>query len=220
MVAWRMSFEKIHCTASLAAELGLPAGLFHNKNRNPIGRTVFYDVASKVALVPHAFHHSTYPDQDFTLVIDGKCLIAWDKPKRGETPHHVEIHVNKETEHFDDAALIATARQAFAGLRGVGEDAFETPIEIRGRALPPPAAREPQEVIAFLNKFTALAPRGAGEFFWTISVQSFVPALVRTNELDALVQYGKATGWSGLTAETRQRFGDALNRLASEHRSS
>lgn len=212
-----MPFEKTHCTESLAAELGLPAGLLQNKHLNPIGRTVVYDLVDKVVLIPNPLHYSCYPDQDFTLVINGECLTAWDKPKSGEKPHHVEVYVNKDTEHFDDAPLIATARKAFASLRGVGVDAYETPIEVRGRTPPPPAAREPQEVIAFLNKFTALAPIGAGEFFWTISVQSFVPALVRPNELDAFVQYGKETGWSGLTAETRKRFGDSLQRLESEH---
>lgn len=214
-----MLFKQIHCTASLAAELGLPNGLLQNKHLNPVGRTIVYDLASRVVLIPNPSHYSCYPDQDFTLIIDGECLKAWDKPKDGEKPHHVAVYVDKNTEHLDDATLIATARQAFASLRGVGEDAYETPIEVRRRTPPPPVAREPQAVVAFLNRFTALAPRGAGKFFWAISAQSFVPALVRPNELDAFIQYGKDTGWSGLTAETRRRFGDSLERLVNEHNS-
>ncbi len=212
-----MPFEKIQCTASLAAELGLPAGLLQDRIRSPIGRTIVYDSASGVVLVPNPLHYSCYPDQDFTLVINGECMTALDIPKSGEKPHHVDVYVNKWTEHFDDATLTAVARQAFACLRGVGEGAYHTPIEVRGRTPATASAREPQEVIAFLNDFTALAPRGVGEIFWTMSVQSFVPALVRPNELYAFVQYGKHTDWSGLTPETRERFGDFLQQLIGVH---
>ena len=58
---------------------------------------------------------------------------------------------------------------------------------------PTGANKKPEEVIAFLNDLTDQAPRGDGEFFWTISIQFCVPALVRPHELDAFVQYAKET---------------------------
>ncbi len=213
-----MHFEKVRCTESLVEEFGLPLGLLQNKHRNPVGRTVVCSLEGKVVLISNPLHYSCYPDQDFTLVIDGECFPVWEKPKSEKRPHQVEVYVRKETERFDDAKLKGIARRAFASLRGVGEDVYETPIEIRGRTPQPPAARAPQEVIDFLNEFTSLAPMFGADIFWSIAVKSFVPALLRPDEVNAFVEYGEETRWSGLTPEARKRFGEVLKQLASEPR--
>ncbi|MFZ5755881.1 MAG: hypothetical protein ACOY3X_03155 [Pseudomonadota bacterium] len=159
----------------------------------------------------HPVHHSTYPDQSFTFLIDGHLLNVWETAGGRET-HKIEIFVKKESEHFSDEFLLGIAKEAFSALQAA--DDFSTPIFVKGRTILPKPPRDPAKVIAGINKYMELAFPDTEELAKTL----FVPALVRPEELDAFLAYVSETGLGEISPAAQSLFREVIEQLISERK--
>ena len=205
-----MPFTKTECTSALLKELAAPLTLEKEIGQHPVGQSCIVDTPMRTALFPHPFHHSTYPDQSFTLIVDGQLFRVWEKIGDSSGGNRIEVYVSKETEHFEDSVLVSLIRDAFSVLRGASEPTL--PVLVKNRTLPPKPPRDPEKIIAGLNKFLKLMPPGSEQ----LSQDLFVPALVRPEELEAFVSYGRNTAWKGLDTEAMDLFREVLVRLENE----
>jgi hypothetical protein len=202
-----MKFSKIECTGPLLGALNAPVDLENRIRRDPIGSTFVYSQSDNAALFAHPFDHSTYPDQVFTLVVDGEALWVWEKVQEKDKAARIEVFVSKETERFDDQFLVDLVREAFSAWKN--DEQFSLPISIRNRSRSPKAPRNPEQIIAALNKFMTLMPPGTEDLVDDL----FVPALVRPEEIDDFVAFGRRNGFEGLGPEARSLFGPVLRKL-------
>ncbi|MGZ3254504.1 MAG: hypothetical protein ACXU7D_09385, partial [Burkholderiaceae bacterium] len=67
-----MAITCIRGTDEVFQRLGLPLSAM--EHMGPLNEVIVCDFEKQIALVPHQFHHSEYPDQRFTLYIKGKAL--------------------------------------------------------------------------------------------------------------------------------------------------
>ena len=206
-----MPFIKTECTDELLKEFAAPSALELEKEigRHPFSQACIVDVSRRAALFTHPFHHSTYPDQAFTLIVDGQLFRVWEIVGNNSGGDRIDVYVSKGAEHFEDGVLMSLVRDAFSVLRGTGECTLPIMVARPLRLIFP---RDPEKIIVFLNKFRTLMPPGLEQ----VAQNFFVPALVRPEELEAFVDYGRKTRWKGLDPKAMDLFREVLVRLENE----
>ena len=138
-----MSFIQGLCTEIVFNQLELPDWLRRSTD-NPINRNIVYDLVTKVALIPNAFEHSTYPDHNFSLFISGKYLNVWEEVYREGKPYRIMVWVSEDSKGLDDSFLKMVLQQSFPIYTKVKISISE--ITIKGREPLPNSEIKPPQI--------------------------------------------------------------------------
>jgi hypothetical protein len=104
------------CTEAIFEQLGLPASLREDPEKNPIGTLLVFDLESRSALVPHRFHHSDWPDRGLDFFYDGRHHLAWECVQRSNESDRVELYL-PEVPDTERTQLVDAFRAAHAIFR-------------------------------------------------------------------------------------------------------
>lgn len=197
-------FIKSFCTDKVFSELGLPDWLRQSAD-SPIDREIVYDLDLKVALIDHAYDHSTYPERGFSLYIVGKYLSVWEGEFNLLKPYIIRVYVPENAENLEDLYLKSILLEALIVFDKVRVKIVSPTIIIK-REVPatpqkikPP--RSPQEIISTINR--AVDGIGSPEPALELLATVFVPMLVKQEELAEFLRYGIETSWRDLSSNAQ-----------------
>lgn len=162
-----------------------------------LGRPVFYDPDVKAMLYATGFDHSTYPDMQYRLLLNGVCVYVWKNLDQLQKKSSVVVHLNPEVEHLDDSFFVSLLRPVLCTAREDEDPVVD--ISITGRLIPPAPPRSPEELVAYLNRFSKVSTREARR----VAADMFVPGLVKPHEVEAFVEHIDRAGFDQLKPQMR-----------------
>lgn len=200
-----MNFIAEVCTDELFEKLKLPESLKKIKSENPIGRTIYFNLDQRIALIAHAIDHTCWPNLFYHLCIDGRCLNVFERHEGIDNPiDYIAVGISSNTTDLDDDFIKSITTQAFATRSPSGKCPYD--VRISGREVPPEISpRQPSEIVSFLNKLV-IELDGPNDF----AVRSFVPFCVRRDEFDNFMSHLEKTKWSTLSLQSKELVEQAL----------
>lgn len=197
-----MGFQNMVCTEQLIDDMAWPSWMKQPGRHTPLGGRITYDRHARTLFFAHAMDHSTYPDQCYTLCMDGRCARVWHLQPCPGTPHEIlQIWVTDELSDVGDVQLTMVLKSAYL----VSSESEVCPdIVVAGRktAAPPPTPRTPRTpraIMKVVNEMAAMAPEDSLQFSALILARTMKP-----QELDAWLKYGLATEWRDLSDAGKQ----------------
>lgn len=193
-----MPFIQTDCTSKILKKLAASSNLEKNIGQQPVGKPCYVDISRKAALFPHRFDRTSFPDETFTLIINSQLFEVFER--RSSYDNKIKVTVHEETQDIQDTILESLIREVFSVVKGVNQSSLPI-IEINRSMIPKPP-RKPKNIISDLNSFIKIMPTGSEYLVENL----FVPTLVRPNEIESFVKYGRSTAWKGLNHKAKELF--------------
>jgi hypothetical protein len=198
-----MAFSRLPFSQSLVSQLALSEDVGTSLAKT--GQDLICDINEMSALVPHAFHHSTFPDQSFSFFVKGEFFSVWEV-RGADGPNRVEVRIDTAAKSDGGQAVADLLAEAMAFLRN--EHRCSIPIVVKPKHPPAPASMSPRPPAVLIERLNTLCEEAGMVLdfpeMYGMAVQTVIHTVLRPTEAAALRHHLESEGWGALSPKARE----------------